>query len=129
MLTLQIKRWGNSAAIRIPNSVLQQLAWTDGETLQAQVIDRQLIISKPSSSVEVDNALYQTIDEAGIDVSELVNKILSGAAKTITSKASDETNTSFTLDELMKAYPAGEVELSEEDRAWLNMKPVGKEIL
>lgn len=34
----------------------------------------------------------------------------------------------YTLDELLAATPASSIELNNEDRAWLNAKPVGKEI-
>jgi len=126
MLTLQIKRWGNSAAIRIPNSVLQQLAWSEGETLQAQVIDRKFIINKASSSVEIENELYQKIADAGVDVGELVNRVLTNAARTIETTKDEP---AFTLEQLMKGYPDEIAELSDEDKSWLNMKPVGKESL
>jgi len=129
MLTLQIKRWGNSAAIRIPNSVLQQLAWSEGETLQAQVIDRKFIINKASSSVEIENELYQKIADAGVDVGELVNRVLSTAARTIETIETTKDEPAFTLEQLMKGYPDEVAELSDEDKSWLNMKPVGKEEL
>lgn len=34
----------------------------------------------------------------------------------------------FTLEELLQASPEGAFEVTEEDREWLNDKPVGKEL-
>jgi len=129
MLTLQIKRWGNSAAIRIPNSVLQQLSWGEGDTLQAEIVEKKLIISKERSSVEVDSDLLKAFTEAGLDVTEVVNKLLSLEADKIKNTSVSEAVPKYTLEDLLKGYPDGGFEPTEEDLEWLNAPPRGKEIL
>jgi len=128
MLTLQIKRWGNSAALRIPNSVLQQLGWKEGDALQAEVADKKLSISKESSTVEVDSEFYKALSEAGLNVSDVVNQLLAAEVKRMTSPASAEAEPKYTLEELLKGVGPNGFELTEEGLAWLNMKPKGKEL-
>jgi len=80
MLTLQIRRWGNSSGIRIPSSVIQQLGWKDGDDLQAEVVERKLIISKYSSSLSVNPDDFATLSEAGVDVQAIVNDFIAHEA-------------------------------------------------
>lgn len=37
-MDLQIAKWGNSLALRIPSAVVQQLGLRDGDTVRAQVM-------------------------------------------------------------------------------------------
>jgi len=89
MMIFSLKQWGNSQAIRIPASVIQQLN-LDGETdIQGEVIDGKLILSAKPKPVN---------------------------------------QRKYTLAELLEGYGPEDVHLSDEDKEWLNMKPVGNEL-
>jgi len=90
MLTFSLKQWGNSQAIRIPASVIQQMNLNGETEVQGELIDGKLILSAKPKPVR---------------------------------------QRKYTLEELLAGYPPEELELSDEDREWLNMKPVGKEEL
>jgi len=83
MLTLQIKRWGNSAAIRIPNSVLLQLGWKEDDEIQLEVTEGKLVISKPSVKVSLNPHDVQILTDAGVDVPSLVNDFVTEEAEKI----------------------------------------------
>jgi len=80
MLTLQIKRWGNSSAIRIPNSLLQQLGWKEDDEIKAELIDNKIIFSKVSKTISLNQNDVQTLSESGVDVQALVNDFLAHEA-------------------------------------------------
>lgn len=80
MLTLQIKRWGNSAAVRIPNSVLQQLGWSEGDEIQLEVIDNKLVLSKPGPKISVNPHDFQTLIDGGVDVQAIINDFIAHEA-------------------------------------------------
>lgn len=61
-MDLQVARWGNSLALRIPSAVVRQLGLRDGETVRAQITaDGALAIrpagwSRASFAAELDDA-------------------------------------------------------------------------
>ena len=61
--------------------------------------------------------------KAGIALGDKVDVIAEDGQITIKSKSPE-----YTLESLLNATPAEATELSEEDREWLNMQSVGKEV-
>ncbi len=61
-MDLQVAKWGNSLALRIPSAVVRQLGLRDGDTLRAQVtVDGALAIrssgwSRAAFAAELDSA-------------------------------------------------------------------------
>ncbi|HEY2925803.1 AbrB/MazE/SpoVT family DNA-binding domain-containing protein [Piscinibacter sp.] len=61
-MDLQIAKWGNSLALRIPSAVVRQLGLRDGDTVRAQLMaDGALAIrpagwSRASFAAELDEA-------------------------------------------------------------------------
>ena len=61
-MDLQVAKWGNSLALRIPSAVVRQLGLRDGDTLRAQVtVDGALAIrssgwSRVAFAAELDSA-------------------------------------------------------------------------
>jgi antitoxin MazE len=62
LMDLQIAKWGNSLALRIPSAVVRQLGLRDGDTVRAQLMaDGALAIrpagwSRASFAAELDEA-------------------------------------------------------------------------
>ena len=45
-MTVNIQKWGNSQGIRIPKHMLEELAWSDSETVDISVADGKIIIER-----------------------------------------------------------------------------------
>jgi antitoxin MazE len=45
MITQKITKWGNSLGIRLPQPIVQQSGWKEGEQLAITVKDEQIILS------------------------------------------------------------------------------------
>lgn len=41
---MQLQKWGNSAAVRLPKELLNQMDWKIGDTLLPEVQDGQLLL-------------------------------------------------------------------------------------
>ena len=80
-MDLQIAKWGNSLALRIPSTVVRQLGLRDGDTVHAQVMaDGALAIraagwSRASFAAELDQA------RAALPMGASVIEALRGAAR------------------------------------------------
>ena len=47
-MDLQIARWGNSLALRIPSAVVRQLGLRDGDTVRAQLMADGALAIRPA---------------------------------------------------------------------------------
>ena len=47
-MTVTIQKWGNSQGIRIPKHMLDDLAWSDNETVDISVEDGKIVIERTS---------------------------------------------------------------------------------
>lgn len=45
-MTVNIQKWGNSQGIRIPKHMLDDLAWSETETVDISIDDGKIIIEK-----------------------------------------------------------------------------------
>ena len=45
-MTVNIQKWGNSQGIRIPKHMLEELTWSDNETVDISVADGKIIIER-----------------------------------------------------------------------------------
>ncbi|MBD2652731.1 MULTISPECIES: AbrB/MazE/SpoVT family DNA-binding domain-containing protein [Synechocystis] len=45
MITQRITKWGNSLGIRLPQSIVQQFGWKEGEQVAITAKDEQVILS------------------------------------------------------------------------------------
>ena len=54
MITQKITKWGNSLGIRLPQPILQQFGWQEGEQITISVKDEQIILSltRPKYTLE-----------------------------------------------------------------------------
>ncbi|MEB3174074.1 MAG: AbrB/MazE/SpoVT family DNA-binding domain-containing protein [Cyanobacteriota bacterium] len=54
MITQKIAKWGNSLGIRLPQPIIQQFGWKEGEQIAITVKDQQIILSpaRPRYSLE-----------------------------------------------------------------------------
>ncbi len=41
---MQVQKWGNSAAVRLPKDLLNQVNWKIGDTLQPEIRDGEIIL-------------------------------------------------------------------------------------
>ena len=48
LMDLQIAKWGNSLALRIPSAVVRQLGLRDGDTVRAQVLADGALAIRPA---------------------------------------------------------------------------------
>lgn len=48
LMDLQIAKWGNSLALRIPSAVVRQLGLRDGDTVRAQVMADGVLAIRPA---------------------------------------------------------------------------------
>lgn len=46
MITQKISKWGNSLGIRLPQSIIQQFGWQEGEQVVISTKDHQIILSQ-----------------------------------------------------------------------------------
>lgn len=49
-MTVNIQKWGNSQGIRIPKHMLEDLAWSDNETVDIMIEDRKIVIERTRPS-------------------------------------------------------------------------------
>ena len=49
-MTVNIQKWGNSQGIRIPKHMLEELTWSDNETVDISVADGKIIIERVTAS-------------------------------------------------------------------------------
>ena len=45
-MTVNIQKWGNSQGIRIPKHMLEQLTWSDNETVDISIADGKIVIER-----------------------------------------------------------------------------------
>ena len=58
-MRINIKRWGNSAGMVIPNIVMKELNLQPGQSVEAQVSNNQLILTPISRRYSLDELLAQ----------------------------------------------------------------------
>jgi len=68
IMTVAVKKWGNSLAVRIPKDIAKSLSIEDNTNLEIKVIDNQMVL-KPKK----DNYLEELVSK--IDSSNLHNEI------------------------------------------------------
>jgi len=57
MQKAKIVKWGNSQGIRIPKTLLDTLGFTDNETVELEVIEGKLVMSKTDKEIKAFGAL------------------------------------------------------------------------
>jgi len=67
-MTVAVKKWGNSLAVRIPKDIAKSLSIEDNTNLEIEIIDNQMVL-KPKK----DNYLEELVSK--IDNSNLHNEI------------------------------------------------------
>ncbi|MCV4753448.1 AbrB/MazE/SpoVT family DNA-binding domain-containing protein, partial [Escherichia coli] len=58
-MRINIKRWGNSSGMVIPNVVMKELNLRPGQSVEAQVSNNQLILTPISRRYSLDELLAQ----------------------------------------------------------------------
>jgi antitoxin MazE len=80
-MDLQISKWGNSLALRIPSEIVRQLGLSEGATVEAQLtVDGSLSI-RPARWNRKAFALELTEGRNAMPVSEPVMEELRGGAR------------------------------------------------
>lgn len=70
-MQISVSKWGNSLGIRVPINVVNTLSIKNGDTLNYEIKDNQLILSKKISTKEMFEKFYNkpmeeiTIDDIG----------------------------------------------------------------
>lgn len=70
-MQISVSKWGNSLGIRVPINVVNTLSIKSGDTLNYEIKDNQLILSKEISTKEMFEKFYNkpmekiTIDDIG----------------------------------------------------------------
>ncbi|MDO4698809.1 MAG: AbrB/MazE/SpoVT family DNA-binding domain-containing protein [Pasteurellaceae bacterium] len=64
-MQLQIKKWGNSAAVRIPQAILAQLQLKEDDLCLVEVRDNSLVLSpaKPKKQYDLKSLLAEMPEE------------------------------------------------------------------
>lgn len=64
-MQLQIKKWGNSAAVRLPQALLAQLHLKEDDLCAVEVVDNSLILrpAKPKKRYDLKTLLAEMPDE------------------------------------------------------------------
>jgi len=57
MQKAKIAKWGNSQGIRIPKALLDTLGFTDDETVELEVVEGKLVMSKVDKEIKGFGAL------------------------------------------------------------------------
>lgn len=43
-MTIKLKKWGNSLAIRLPGKYLKQVKFTENENLEIEIVNNQIVL-------------------------------------------------------------------------------------
>jgi antitoxin MazE len=62
---VQIAKWGNSAAVRLPKAVLEQVGLSEGSEVEMVVENGALVITAANSDEPTLAELIRSMDEAG----------------------------------------------------------------
>ncbi|WP_333854786.1 AbrB/MazE/SpoVT family DNA-binding domain-containing protein [Leclercia sp.] len=68
-MRITIKKWGNSAGVVIPGVVMEELNMQVGQSMEAQVVDNQLVLTPVSKSYSLE-ALLAQCDMSAPEISE-----------------------------------------------------------
>lgn len=68
-MRITIKKWGNSAGVVIPGVVMQELNMQVGQSMDAQVVDNQLVLTPVSKGYSLE-ALLAQCDMAAPEIGE-----------------------------------------------------------
>jgi len=68
-MRITIKKWGNSAGVVIPGVVMQELNIQVGQSMEAQVVDNQLVLTPVSKGYSLE-ALLAQCDMSAPEISE-----------------------------------------------------------
>lgn len=58
-MRITIKKWGNSAGMVIPGVVMKDLGLKPGQSMEAQVVNNQLVLTPVSKKYSLDELLAQ----------------------------------------------------------------------
>ncbi len=61
-MTVSLKKWGNSLALRMPKDIAKTLQVKDGSTLEMEVVDGALVL-KPIQENHLQTLVAQITDE------------------------------------------------------------------
>ena len=61
-MTVTIQKWGNSQGIRIPQSILKEVNWSNNELIETFVRDDELILRKKTKNLTIEE-LFANYDE------------------------------------------------------------------
>ncbi|MBV5262071.1 AbrB/MazE/SpoVT family DNA-binding domain-containing protein [Synechococcus moorigangaii CMS01] len=64
MITQKITKWGNSFGIRLPQSMLQQCGWQEGEQVTISMENNQIILSLARPKYSLAELLKEAKPEA-----------------------------------------------------------------
>ena len=67
MQAVKIKRWGNSQGVRIPRQILEIVGLSEEDTVEIEVIDGKLILSKPEKELKAFGALSQYASNGSVE--------------------------------------------------------------
>lgn len=67
---MQLQKWGNSAAVRLPKELLNQINWKIGDTVLPEIKDGQLVLK---AAKRPRYRLQDLLDEMGDDLQRADN--------------------------------------------------------
>lgn len=67
---MQLQKWGNSAAVRLPKELLNQMNWKIGDTVLPEIQDGQLVLK---TAKRPRYRLQDLLDEMGDDMQRVEN--------------------------------------------------------
>ncbi|HEY4436394.1 MAG TPA: AbrB/MazE/SpoVT family DNA-binding domain-containing protein [Lelliottia sp.] len=68
-MRITIKKWGNSAGMVIPGTVMKELGLQPGQSMEAQVMNNQLVLTPVAKRYTLEELLAQC-DAAAPEISE-----------------------------------------------------------
>ena len=74
IMNLTLRKWGNSIGLRLPNTLLKEIALQEGSEVEIKLVDREIRISKISKEDFLeklcgeisDKNLHHEVDTGGI---------------------------------------------------------------
>jgi antitoxin component of MazEF toxin-antitoxin module len=64
---MQVAKWGNSLAIRLPRSVVEVLGLKEGDSIEIHVVDRRSFAIEKAASSRTAECVWQQISHRGVD--------------------------------------------------------------
>ena len=73
-MTVKLQKWGNSQGIRIPKHMLDDLAWSETETVDISIDDGKIICHEDTDRLLSDYAIVKVAELSDVDLQYILRR-------------------------------------------------------